>query len=185
MLSESIAFAHDMLAAHVEKTDRTIDATAGNGKDTLFLARISAHVFAFDIQKEALARTRQLLAEAGADNVTLIHDSHHNIPLYVHDDIKAVVFNLGYLPGGDKHLTTKAPTTIEAVENATEILCAGGIIVIMVYPGHPEGRTEEKALDRYVKTLPADRFHVVKYQPLNRKDAPYPIIIEKRKENPL
>ncbi len=182
MLKRSLSFTHDLLAQYVEKTDRTVDATAGNGKDTLFLARISEHVFAFDIQKEALERTRALLEKESVTNVTLIHDSHVNIPLHIHEDIKAAVFTLGYLPGGDKFLTTKASATVEAVENMLEILLPGGIIVIMVYPGHQEGKNEEEALTAFVKDLDKSLADVVRYQPLNRKDAPYPIIIEKRKE---
>jgi len=182
MFKRSIAFTHELLKDHVDKSDRTVDATAGNGKDARFLAAISEHVFAFDIQKEALARTRSLLAAEGITNVTLIHDSHENIPLHVQEGIKAVVFNLGYLPGGKTDVTTRTDSTLVAIEGALEILMPGGIVAVTVYPGHKEGRNEEEALTAFVKELDTKRFDVVRYQALNRKDAPYPIIIGKRKE---
>ncbi len=136
-------------------SDIVIDATAGNGHDTLFLAeRVGpfGKVYAFDIQEEALKITAARLAAAGVTNVRLIHDDHARMLQVVepqdHGRIATVMFNLGYLPRGDKTIITKTPSTLAAIRAAIQLLRVGGTLTILAYPGHPGGLEETTAVER-------------------------------------
>jgi predicted methyltransferase len=167
-----------------------VDATMGNGRDTVFLARcvgVSGKVFALDIQQEALLRTQQRLCEERlADGrVQLIAANHaalrQYIPLALHGKIQAVMFNLGYLPGGDKKITTRPGTTCAALEEAVRLLAPGGIVTVVAYPGHAGGQEEADAVVAFARQLPAKEFHVLQYRLLNRKNAPpFLIALQKR-----
>ena len=142
---------------HLHEGDTAVDFTMGNGHDTEFLSKTvgeSGRVYAFDIQASAVESTRKNLATAGCpDNYTLIHDSHHNVKNYVKEPIKAGMFNLGYLPGGDKSITTMRATTLPAIEAAIELLGKDAILLIAVYPGHPEGDAEGREITEYLSSL--------------------------------
>ena len=117
----------------------------GTGHDTLWFSGLvpAGHVYAFDVQPLALERTRERLDTAGGcPNVTLILDSHEHFERYVGAPFDAGMFNLGYLPTSDRVLTTKAETSLAAVKKAVEHVKVGGTVVVVVYPGHPEGRRE-------------------------------------------
>lgn len=154
--------AHARVAAHLRGGDLAVDATAGNGHDTLFMARLVApggRVFAFDVQADALAQTALRLRAAGLQNsVQLFHDGHQhllrNLPPESWGRIRAVMFNLGYLPGGDKRLTTQGSSTVEALRQAIEALDPAGVMSILVYRGHPGGQTEAQAVDAWLEALP-------------------------------
>lgn len=145
---------HARLAAHLRGGDRAVDATAGNGHDTLFLARQvggQGQVWAFDVQSQALAATRKRLQQAGlADRVNLVHAGHQalsrHLPATTLGQVKAVVFNLGYLPGGDHALITRPETTLAALNSAWEALAPAGVISLMIYRGHPGGAAEFDAV---------------------------------------
>lgn len=127
----------------MQPKDTVIDATCGNGKDTEVLAALvpEGHVWSMDIQKNALERARQRIS---AKNVTFLCQSHADFPLV--SSPKLIVYNLGYLPGGDKTITTMAETTLASVQKALDLVCPGGAVSIMCYPGHPEGAREQKIL---------------------------------------
>ncbi len=152
---------HRILAGHLPSGGLSIDATAGNGHDTLFLAERTGpagHVYSFDIQAKAIHATRELLQRAGLRNrVTLIHAGHEtlleHLPGQVIGKIHAATFNLGYLPGGDKTLITSTATTIPALSATCQVLAPGGCITIMVYPGHPGGEREAAAVNRWCRQL--------------------------------
>src|SRR5690625_2162761 len=121
MIQGIIPFAHDLLAKAVTRGDTVVDATCGNGNDTLFLSSLvgdEGHVFAVDIQRQAIQTTKALLAEHTRKNFTLIHDSHAHIDTYIDDHVElaAAVFNLGYLPRSDKQIITEPTSTITALE---------------------------------------------------------------------
>lgn len=145
---------HARLAAHLGAGDRVVDATAGNGHDTLFLARqvgARGQVWAFDVQAPALAATRERLQAAGlTDRVRLIHAGHQSmarhLPPAALGQLRAVMFNLGYLPGGDHALTTRPETTLAALQAAWDALAPGGVISLMIYRGHPGGAAEFEAV---------------------------------------
>ncbi len=160
------------------------DFTMGNGSDTLYLSKLvpDGKVYAFDIQPLALEHTRQRLQEAGAgENVELILDSHANFDCHVSQVFDAGMFNLGYLPTSDRIVTTKVESTLTAVTKAVEQVKVGGVIVVVVYPGHEEGRREGEALMETLSSLSSKRFDVTCYRLINIPDCPFIYAIEKRK----
>lgn len=167
---------------HLKSGDTAVDFTMGNGHDTEFLSKTvgeSGRVYAFDIQASAVESTRKNLADAGCpSNYTLIHDSHHNVKNYVKEPIKAGMFNLGYLPGGDKSITTMRATTLPAIEAAIDLLGKDAILLIAVYPGHPEGEAEGREISEYLSTLSRFKVCCTRVQILNSPTSPYFIMIE-------
>lgn len=148
----------------VRPGDTVVDATAGNGHDTQFLAeRVGpgGRVLAFDIQRAAIENTSKRLQDAGLENVDLFHRDHgqmsNAIPVKRMGRISAVMFNLGYLPGGDKAVITRIDSTRAAILQAATLLCPGGVISIVAYSGHSGGQSETKAveevLDAFDRTL--------------------------------
>ena len=171
------------ILAHLGEGDCAADFTMGNGHDTQFLSMTvgeRGHVFAFDIQEKALVSTRERLASSGCpENYTLIHASHHLMRDYIDRPIKAGMFNLGYMPGsGNKALTTMRETTLPAVEAAISLLGEDAILLIAVYPGHPEGRAEGEEIERFLSSLSRYVYCTVKFCMLNSPDSPYFMIVE-------
>jgi predicted methyltransferase len=146
--------AHRAVAEVVRPGDTVIDATAGNGHDTCFLAGLvgpTGKVYAFDVQPEAIEATRQRLEAAGLAAQARLLDSGHErmdaaLPMALKGRISAIMFNLGYLPGGDKTIVTRPSSTTRALELATEWLKPGGILTVMAYPGHDGGAKELEAV---------------------------------------
>ncbi len=167
---------------HLHEGDTAVDFTMGNGHDTEFLSKTvgeSGKVYAFDIQASAVESTRKNLAAAGCpNNYTLIHDSHHNVKSYVKEPIKAGMFNLGYLPGGDKSITTMRATTLPAIEAAIELLGKDAILLIAVYPGHPEGDAEGREITEYLSTLSRFKVCCTNVKIINSPTSPYFMMIE-------
>ncbi len=172
------------ICKHLRPGDNAVDFTMGNGHDTEFLCRTvgeSGHVWAFDVQRQAVESTAANLAASGCPQVyTLINDSHHNVKKYVDVPIRAGMFNLGYLPGGDKRITTLRTTTMPAVEAALDLLAPDGILCIAVYPGHAEGEAEGKMLAEYLSTLPRWQLCATQIRILNSPTSPYFIIVERK-----
>ncbi len=135
-----------------------VDGTMGGGGDTLFLCeRVgeAGRVYAFDVQEDAVSRTRDRLAEAGfAARASLHCTGHERIPEFVKEPVDAAVFNLGWLPGGDKTVTTRVKTTIAALDGCLALLKPRGIITVCAYPGHPEGEAELHAVNAWACALP-------------------------------
>lgn len=188
-LERILPFARTLLQKAVSPGDVAVDATLGNGYDTLFLANLvgpNGRVYGFDIQEEALAASKHRLAEHNLlDRVTFFHKGHEHIlesiPPVHHGKISGAVFNLGYLPGGDKSIVTKPKTTISAIEQLLEIMAPEGIIVVVIYHGHREGAVERDYLLRYVEQLHQNEVHVLQYRFMNQKNnPPFIIAIEKR-----
>lgn len=185
----AVAYSHQLLRERLRPGDTAVDATAGNGHDTLFLTQLAGPegmVFAIDVQSEALAATRSLLERESvpAGSWRLILAGHETlrdaIPPRWHGGVSAVVFNLGYLPGSDKTLTTTACSTIAAMRAALDILRPGGVIVAVLYTGHPGGREEADAVLNFAAGLPAAEYHAVHYRTLNSRNTPPSVLaIEK------
>ncbi|MCB1792528.1 MAG: methyltransferase domain-containing protein [Gammaproteobacteria bacterium] len=176
------AVAQHAVAEVVGSGDRVVDATVGNGHDTLFLARQVApdgRVIGFDVQPAALDATLTRLREAGLDGVaTLLASGHEHlhdaVPAGWRGDVGAVMFNLGYLPGGDKTRITQAPTTLAALDQAAALLRAGGLLSLLVYRGHAGAADEAAAVASWVGDQ-AGRFET------RRHDSPGPILYLLRK----
>lgn len=177
-----LQMAHAFLAEVVTKEDTVVDATMGNGHDTLFLAKLAKQVYAFDIQEQAVEKTRQRLAEAGLDNVQLILAGHEMLDQYT-DHFNAAIFNLGYLPSADKSVITRPDTTLEALKKVCRGLEKGGRAAIMIYYGHEGGEVEKDAVLDFVSQLPQQDFTVALYKTINQiNNPPFLVMIEKLKE---
>lgn len=179
------AFSHTVLHQVLRPGDIALDATCGNGHDTLFLARevgAGGLVHAFDIQEQALQATGAALAEEGMrERVVLHHASHEAMGELLGAELKgrvrAVMFNLGYLPWTDKALTTRAETTIPAIDAALSLLAPVGIMTIAVYTGHEGGEEESKAVHEHLAALPAKIAQVVQVGMLNHPDPALRLIL--------
>lgn len=154
-----IEWAHQQLIPLISDQDTVLDMTMGHGHDTLFLALHAKHVYAFDVQEEALASTKRLLKEHDVTNVTLIHDSHEQFHTYV-TEFKGAIFNLGYLPKSDKSIKTDHLVTLRTLVKLIERLTPGGFIQLVVYEGHPEGLLESEAIQTHLSTLDSKRYAV-------------------------
>jgi ubiquinone/menaquinone biosynthesis C-methylase UbiE len=157
------ARAHREIAAVVREGDLVVDATAGNGHDTLFLAKLvgeTGSVVAFDVQAQAIASTRERLgAEGLLERVKLVHGSHGTIAEHAAaGNVAAVMFNLGYLPGGDHGVITRTEETLRALDGALGVLRPGGILTIVCYPGHEGGDAESAAVTAWGEKHGAEVF---------------------------
>lgn len=131
-----------------------VDATCGNGHDTQFLAELGfSRVVGFDIQDVAIEATALQIKQAGLQNVELILAGHQLIERHIESAVDCVMFNFGYLPNGDKSLTTDAEKSVQAINGATKLLSKKGLISLMCYPGHPPGAKETQAILKYFETL--------------------------------
>lgn len=183
-MDKVLAFSKKLLKEVIDKNSIVVDATAGNGNDTLFLAKTSAKkVFAFDVQNQAITNTNDLLEKNNlADKCKVILDSHENFDKYIKENIQAVVFNLGYLPNADHTITTQAETTLNTINKFITRLNVGGRIVIVVYWGHENGKVEKDTLLKELSKLDQKEIEVLVYQFINQKNnAPFVIALEKKK----
>ncbi|WP_153722958.1 class I SAM-dependent methyltransferase [Sporosarcina cascadiensis] len=175
-----------LISERVQSGETVVDATAGNGNDTLFLAELvgeNGRVIAFDIQQKALDATKQHLGEL-AGRTRLILDSHANVREYVDGEIGGAMFNLGYLPySEDESIITTPSSTIAALDALLGLLKKSGIITITVYDGHDGGSEERDALLAYIRTLHQGDVHAIRYELLNqRRNPPFLIAMEKMRD---
>ncbi|MEH6994205.1 class I SAM-dependent methyltransferase [Neobacillus drentensis] len=188
-LERILPFAKKLLEKAITSGAVVVDATLGNGHDTVFLADLvgeNGRVYGFDVQEEAILTSTERLKEHGlADRVTTFHAGHEQlfklIPDQHHGKVTAAIFNLGYLPGSDKAIVTKPETTISAIQQLLEIMVSEGIIILVIYHGHTEGAVERDALLAYCQEIDQKKAHVLKYQFINQQNnPPFIIAIEKR-----
>ena len=176
--------AEDVLKRVILPGDSVVDATMGNGHDTLMLCEAvgpGGHVYAFDIQPQAVASAQARLQEHGMSaRASLFCVSHQEMDAYVPVPVRAVVFNLGWLPGGDHAVTTRWETTRQAVEKALDLLLPMGVLVVCAYPGHPEGDRERAELTALLSGLSNRKYNVLHQQFLNASPgAPECFVIQK------
>lgn len=158
-----------------------VDATLGTGRDSLFLSSRSKKVYAFDIQEVAIQRSLQLFKKENIENVIMIRDSHHNMKQYIKESIDVCLFNLGYLPGGNKELVTKPETTIMACKSALDLLNSGGSLHIICYQSHPGAKEEIRALSEYLYSLDQKEYNVFRCTHENGiHEPPFAFFISKR-----
>lgn len=159
-----------------------IDATCGNGNDTLYLLKNYEikKLYCFDIQTKALENTKQKLKEEKVcdQSVEYLHECHSKLDLFVNDPVCLIIYNLGYLPTGDKSLTTQTNTTLTSLKKALLLIKPGGLISVTCYPGHDEGEKELKKITLWVGELNQNIYSIYFYQSLNKK-APCLIFISK------
>lgn len=187
MLQTALHFSHSLLEEILQPGDHVIDATMGNGYDTVFMAEKigkTGHVYSFDIQKEALLSTKSKLTEQDLlDRTSLFLQGHETLGTVVDEaqPIKAGIFNLGYLPKSDKSVITLPETTRTAMEEILKRLVSRGRMILVVYYGHDGGEKELDMVQDYCQSLPQEKYNVLKYQFINQKNTP-PILycVEKK-----
>ena len=175
-------FCHRFLADYIKEGSCCIDATCGKGNDTEFLCRMageSGKVYAFDIQEQAVEYTSDRLERAGyRDRAELYCKGHEHMTEYIQEKADVIMFNFGYLPGGDHSLATRPETSLQAVRQGLELLNAGGVMSLCIYSGGDTGYEEREALLDYLKDLDPRRWLVIMCSYFNRKnDPPLPVFI--------
>ena len=177
-------WAQELLSSTLDEGSVAVDATMGNGHDTLYLAeRVgeNGRVYAFDIQPDAVERTRARLAQAGRlERASLFCMSHADMADVVHEQVDAVLFNFGWLPGGDHAVTTRTESSLKAVEQARALLKPGGVMTLCIYPGHEEGDRERAALLDWGRALDPKRYDVMVRAYLNQPNHP-PLMLAVRR----
>ena len=172
----ALGFSHRFMAQYIRPGDLCIDGTAGRGRDTLFLAELAGptgRVIAFDIQEEAVESTQALLSENGVTNAEVILDSHSHMDRYAPaESVAGIMFNFGWLPGGDHHVFSRKETSMEAVQKALALLRPGGVMSLCIYYGKETGYDEKDALTAFLKTVDPERFTVVLCDFVNRRGEP-------------
>ncbi|MBP3409846.1 MAG: methyltransferase domain-containing protein [Clostridia bacterium] len=180
-------WAAELIESALFEGAHAVDATLGNGHDALWLCGLvgeTGHVYGFDVQAEAVERSRARLAEAGVENrADLILDGHQNMRSYVDaQSADVVMFNLGWLPGAAHGVTTQTATTLQAVNAALEVLKEEGLLTICIYPGHEEGAREREALLDWAKNLDEREYDTMLRCYLNQSgDPPLLIAVKKNK----
>ena len=176
--------AREVILRTVQPGDAVVDATMGNGHDTLMLCEAagpSGRVYAFDVQAQAVAETEKRLREQGmSGRAVLIHAGHEHMAEYVQEPVRAVMFNLGWLPGAPHGVTTRVETTLLAVDAALSILKPDGIMTVCVYPGHGEGARELEALNAWAAALDPRRYDAMLRRYVNQPNDPPQLIAVRR-----
>ena len=148
ILSKSVEYSHKLINDIANENKVAIDATLGNGYDSLFLSPLFKHVYSFDIQELAIKRSKERLKDL--NNITIIHDSHSNLDKHIKEKVDLVLFNLGFLPGSDKRVSTNSYTTIQAIEKSYNLLNKDGIIIVIGYSRHNGGLKEIIDIEEYL-----------------------------------
>lgn len=188
LIAKTTDLAMKITLEYIKAGDTVIDATAGNGHDTLILAKAvgsNGKVIAFDIQKKALENTEKLLKENELlSRVKLVNDSHEKLMDYVEeeDSPSAIIFNLGYLPMGDKTITTKGNSSVSAINAASKLIKLGGIITLVLYSGHEEGSKEKKMILDMLQQFSSTEYHVAYTSMVNQGNNPPEIVWITRKK---
>ncbi|WP_010272505.1 class I SAM-dependent methyltransferase [Paenibacillus senegalensis] len=181
--------AQKLVSERVQPGEPVIDATVGNGVDTLFLSKLTGckgEVYGFDVQQIALEKAaRRWQQDPGKKaGVHWLNCSHAEMKSIVsphhHGHIAAIMFNLGYLPGADPGTITLPASTLAALQSSVELLRIGGILTVVLYTGHPGGQEEADAVEEWAAKLNPKSFQVIKYERVNQsKRPPYLIAVEK------
>ena len=185
-LPRAVAMAHHLLREVVRPGDLVVDATCGNGHDTVALAAMTGPgggVLAIDIQPGAVeATTGYCVATGCAGHVRVVCGGHEDLAGHWQREFPgrgeamAIVFNLGYLPGGDKAILTRTESTLAALAAALGILAAGGLLVVVCYPGHTGGQEETDSVVAWASALPSTSHQVAAYAFLNQAARP-PMVV--------
>jgi hypothetical protein len=181
IMKPHLELARHLWRSHLQPGDLAIDATLGNGHDALFLHELGCQVIGLDIQLAALKKSK---ARIGEKNIHLLHISHAEIvSLILPKPPKLIVYNLGYLPGGNKEITTLVESTLKSVKDSLKILAPMGALSITCYPGHDEGLKEEFVLIEWASSLDSKHWNVCHHRWLNQARAPSLLWIEARVRN--
>lgn len=190
LFQSHLDLAHTYWQQIVQPGDQVIDATCGNGQDTLVLCQLTLNkpnglVYAIDIQSKAIELTRRYLSDNlpahVLDRICYYQGCHSQFPSSIQtESISLITYNLGYLPGGDKNLTTQTATTLQSLKQALELVKAGGAVSITCYPGHTEGSIEQNAILEFASTLAPNEWSCCHHRWLNRKKSPSLLLLQKK-----
>ncbi|MDO4680114.1 MAG: class I SAM-dependent methyltransferase [Aerococcus sp.] len=189
MATNIVTITHQYIKQWLTPGKITVDATVGQGFDTLYLAEQvgkMGHVYGFDIQPQAIRKTKERLKKAELlDRVTLYQAGHEQLDQYLPSDVQVDlgIFNLGYLPHGDKSIITHPETTVPAVKQLLERLTPGGHVLIAAYIGHPGGLAEYETLITFLSTLDQTQFAVGRFEFINQKHQPPKLILIERRSS--
>lgn len=193
LIQTPVNLAHHFWKMILPDQAKILDATCGNGYDTLFLSQILKNkgfgeVYALDIQKKAIEKTylrlKEHFNEKELQNIHLVHASHEDLDFLMNKAFDLIVYNLGYLPGSDQQLTTKLGTTLESLNQAVKLLNSGGYLSVTCYPGHEAGARETEGVINWAKNL-SSAYEVCHHCWLNRSDkAPSLILIQRKLKLP-
>ena len=147
---------HSIIENFLENKNCAIDATLGNGHDTDFLKENFKKVYSFDIQEEACKS-------------------------YINEEVDCIMYNLGFLPGGNKEITTMHESSLKSIKDGLELLASGGIMTICIYTGHNEGKIEESCIMEYLQSIPKNKFGVMEHSFINRKNNPPKLVVVEKK----
>ena len=159
------------------------DMTVGNGNDICNICNIvrkDSKIYGFDILEEAINISTEKLKTYDYMDINLILDSHENIDKYIDNGLDLIIYNLGYLPSGNKDITTDYKTVISSLNKAFEILNKNGLIIITFYPGHESGKLESIEIENYLKAKNQKKYRIMKLDFINQvNNPPYVIVIER------
>ena len=179
-------WASEMIEPAVYPGARAVDATMGNGYDTCWLSGLvgeTGKVYAFDVQQEAVDRTRERLIQAGVEErAQLFCAGHERMAELIHEEVDVIMFNLGWLPGAEHGVTTLMETTLQAVEAGLSILKEDGLMTICIYPGHDEGTREKNALLEWAAKLDDRKYDAMLKAYLNQPNHPPQMLAIKKKK---
>lgn len=185
LFQSHLDLSHSYWTKLLQPHDLVIDATCGNGKDTLILASLvpDGQVIGIDIQATAIQKTLALL-QANLPNINfiqLLQQSHQSFPSWIlPQSVALIVYNLGYLPGGNKNLTTRKDDTLTSLEAAIQLIKEGGAISLTCYPGHTEGEEELLALLDWCASLSPKEWSICHHTWINRQKAPSLLFIQRK-----
>ena len=189
LITRTTELAMKITLEYVKPGDTAVDATCGTGQDTVSLAEAvgeAGQVIAFDIQEKAIELTEARLRESGLANVRLFRESFAAMGEHIEDNTAAaVVFNLGYLPGGDHSITTVAGETLAGLEAALRAIRPGGIVTVVLYDGHEEGNREKQQVVDRAAALDPKKYHAAFVSMLNQKNDPPEILWITKKQGGL
>lgn len=189
LLRSTTALAMHIASSYIFPGSILVDATCGNGNDSLFLASFHPKkLYCFDIQNSAILSTKENFLNSGYKTqledktIELINDTHENITNYISDEINLIMFNLGYLPGSNKSLSTTVKSTLPTLQSVLKLLSKNGLICITMYSGHAEGLEEKKAVLNFAKSLDKSIYHTAYVSFTNQPANPPEILFITRKK---
>jgi len=188
-LTHVVGWSQQILREVLSAGDFAIDLTAGNGYDSLMLAKAvgpAGRILAFDLQRQAIDSSAERLSQQGVvvnrlvvpvsplpPGVSLVQANHADLVAWNTQSPRAIIANLGYFPGGDKDLVTRPESTLTALRAGSEILAPGGRLAVVVYPGHPGGWSEADAVEHFFAGLDEKQFEVLRLQVIGRPQSPF------------
>lgn len=183
-----LVMAQNMWREVVESGDVCIDATCGNGHDSAFIAQLldltsgQGQLYCMDVQEVALRNTKARILEKVIltdddqfnNSVHLFQRNHRTFPEEIKENsVKLIVYNLGYLPGGDKNITTRKTDTLQSIIIAITLLKTGGLLSILCYRKHSiEAMEESIEIEKVLSELDPGSFRSFSHAPINWPLAP-------------